>query len=124
MANALWGDDAALDAARDALGEADLVAPHLIDIELAHVARRNTLLGHTDPTNAMAGLRKLARFPRLKRVPHVPLLERIWTLRTNITAYDASYVALAEALDLPLVTRDLRLARTAARWCEVVAISS
>jgi predicted nucleic acid-binding protein len=44
------------------------------------------------------------------RYPHDPLLDRIWSLRHNLTAYDASYVALAEALDVPLVTADERLA--------------
>jgi predicted nucleic acid-binding protein len=51
----------------------------------------------------------MAAFP-LTRYPHRGLLPRVWALRDNLTAYDAVYVALAEALDAPLVTRDRRLA--------------
>jgi predicted nucleic acid-binding protein len=60
----------------------------------------------------------------LIRCPHTALLPRIWQLRENITPYDAAYVALAEDLGLPLVTADLRLAKSASRYCEVVTVGN
>ncbi len=55
----------------------------------------------------------------LARYPHDFLLPRIWDLRRNLTAYDAAYVALAELLGAPLLTRDRRLARAARQWAEI-----
>ncbi len=86
-----------------------LHAPHLIDIEVAQVLRRYAAMGRIDPERCRAALADLADFP-LSRYPHDFLLPRIWELRDNLTAYDAAYVALAEALDAPLLTRDRRLA--------------
>lgn len=122
MANALWATGRAFHAAREALESADLVAPHLIDLEVAGIARRHTRLGELDPTSAWVGLQRLRALPHLDRIAHDVLFERIWALRGNITSYDASYVALAEALGVPLVTRDRRLARAAAGTCEVVVV--
>lgn len=86
-----------------------LHAPHLIDVEVAQVLRRYAATGQIDPERCRAALADLADFS-LRRYPHDFLLPRIWDLRDNLTAYDATYVALAEALDAPLVTRDRRLA--------------
>ena len=86
-----------------------LHAPHLIDVEIAQVLRRYTAAGEIAQTRGSAALDDLADLP-LTRYPHDVLLPRIWTLRHNLTAYDAAYVALAEALDAPLLTRDRRLA--------------
>jgi predicted nucleic acid-binding protein len=86
-----------------------LHAPHLLDVEVAHVVRRYAATGEIDPERGRAALADLADFP-LHRYPHDFLLPRIWDLRNNLTAYDAVYVALAEALDVPLLTRDRRLA--------------
>ena len=86
-----------------------LHAPHLIDVEVAHVIRRYAANGDIDAERGRAALVDLADFP-LRRYPHDLLLPRIWELRNNVTAYDAAYVALAEALDAPLLTRDRRLA--------------
>jgi len=86
-----------------------LHAPHLIDIEVAHVIRRATANGEIAADRGRAALEDLADFP-MRRYPHVSLLPRIWELRHNLTAYDAVYVALAEAFDAPLITRDGRLA--------------
>lgn len=86
-----------------------LHAPHLIDAELAHVIRRSAARGEIDEERGRAALQDLADFP-LYRYPHVSLLRRIWEVRHNLSAYDAAYVALSEALDAPLVTRDRRLA--------------
>ncbi len=95
-----------------------LHAPHLIDVEVAQVVRRYAALGEIDPEHGRLALADLGDFP-LRRYPHGVLLPRIWDLRDNMTAYDASYVALAEALDATLLTRDRRLAAAAARHTRV-----
>jgi predicted nucleic acid-binding protein len=89
-----------------------LHAPHLIDVEVAQVIRRYAATGKIEDGRGREALIDLADL-RLVRYPHDLLLPRIWELRDNFSAYDASYVALAEALDAPLVTRDRRLAAAA-----------
>lgn len=86
-----------------------LHAPHLIDVEIAQAIRRYAAKGEIDAEHGRAALADLADFP-LTRYPHDFLLPRVWALRNNVTAYDAVYVALAEALQAPLLTRDRRLA--------------
>lgn len=86
-----------------------LHAPHLLDVEIAQVIRRYAAIGEIDSERGRAALDDLADFP-LHRYPHDFLLPRVWELRNNLTAYDAVYVALAEALDALLLTRDRRLA--------------
>lgn len=88
-----------------------LHAPHLLDLEVAQVLRRYEARRELTPSRGKEALDLLLHFP-IARYPHDPLLLRIWRLRTSLTAYDAAYVALAEALDAPVVTRDRRLART------------
>ena len=89
-----------------------LHAPHLLDVEVAHVLRRYSLAGEMPADRGRAALDYLADLS-LRRHPHEVLLPRVWALRANLSAYDAVYVALAEALDAPLVTRDRRLAGAA-----------
>src|SRR5216684_3331429 len=89
-----------------------LHAPHLLDIEVAQVVRRYAANGEIDGERGRMALADLADLP-LRRYPHDFLLPRIWDLRNNLTAYDAADVALAEALDTPLLTRDRRLAAAA-----------
>lgn len=86
-----------------------LHAPHLLDVEIAQVIRRFAVRGEIDGERGRAALADLADLP-IRRYPHEMLLPRIWELRNNLTAYDAAYVALAEALEAPLLTRDRRLA--------------
>jgi len=86
-----------------------LHAPHLLDVEVAQVVRRYAANGEIDGERGRAVLADLADLP-VHRYPHDFLLRRVWELRGNLTAYDAVYVALAEALDAPLLTRDKRLA--------------
>lgn len=86
-----------------------LHAPHLLDLEVAQVLRRYALSAELDPARGAQALEDLAALP-LSRYPHDVLLPRIWELRHNVTAYDAAYVALAEGLAAPLVTRDAALA--------------
>ena len=89
--------------------DATLHAPHLIDTEVAQVVRRYAREGSIDHQRGWLAVERFRTLP-LIRYPHTNLLPRIWALRANLTAYDAAYVALAEALDAPLVTRDRRLA--------------
>jgi predicted nucleic acid-binding protein len=91
-----------------------LHAPHLIDVEIAQVVRRYARAGAISPDRGAEALADLADLP-LSRYPHFVLLPRIWQLRHNLTAYDAAYLALAEALDAPLLTRDRALASAGGR---------
>ena len=95
-----------------------LHAPHLLDVEVAQVIRRYAASGEIDSARGRAALADLTDFP-LRRYPHELLLPRVWDLRNNLTAYDAVYVALAEALDAPLLTRDQRLAAAAGHHAKV-----
>lgn len=85
-----------------------LHVPHLIDLEVAQVLRRYLLKKQIDLPRSRAALADWLAFP-VSRYPHDALLPRVWDLRDNFTAYDAAYIALAEALGAPLVTRDTRL---------------
>jgi predicted nucleic acid-binding protein len=98
-----------------------LHAPHLIDVEIAQVIRRYAAHGDIDGERGGAALADLADL-RLNRYPHDFLLPRVWELRNNLTAYDAVYVALAEVLDAPLLTRDRRLAAAAGHHVRVELI--
>lgn len=86
-----------------------LHAPHLLDVEVAQVLRRYAAIGEIDEQRGGGALADLADFP-IRRYPHDFLLPRVWNLRGNFTAYDGVYVALAEALNAHLLTRDQRLA--------------
>lgn len=87
-----------------------LHAPHLLDVEVAQVLRRYAATGTLTPERGREALEDLTDLP-LARYPHELFLSRIWDMRHNLTAYDAVYVALAEALDARLLTRDAALAR-------------
>lgn len=86
-------------------------APHLLDLEVAQVLRGYVAAGEIQAATGLRALEDLQEMP-LTRYPHVPFMSRIWELRGNVTAYDAAYLSLAEALDSPLLTRDRRLAST------------
>ena len=87
-----------------------LHAPHLLDVEVAQVLRRYALAREVDAARCRAALDDLAGLA-LTRYPHDFLMARVWDLRANLSAYDAVYIALAEALDAPLLTRDQRLTK-------------
>lgn len=97
-------------AARIADPSLGLHAPHLADVEVAQALRRYVRAGELEPASAAAALLDL-RSLDLERHGHEPLQDRVWALRENLTAYDAVYVALAEALESTLLTCDGRLAR-------------
>lgn len=86
-----------------------LHAPHLLDLEVVHAIRRYRLRGEIAERRAADAIQLLAVLP-VTRHEHRPLVDRIWALYRNLTAYDAAYIALAEALDAPLITRDARMA--------------
>ncbi len=95
-----------------------LAAPYLIDVETAQVLRRYARAEEIDGQHGREAMADLADMP-IRRYPHDMLLPRVWDLRHNLTAYDAVYVALAEVLDAPLVTRDRRLAGAAGHGAEI-----
>jgi predicted nucleic acid-binding protein len=107
--------------ARRVLAAERVHAPHLIDSEIAGALRRlvhNNRISATDGWNALDTWRRLA----LMRYPTPGLLPRIWALRDKLSAYDASYVALAETLDCALVTADARLSNASGNRCPVTVV--
>ncbi len=99
--------------ARDALA-----APHLMPVEAANILRRAVLGGDLSADTAALAHDDLVRL-RVDMFPYEPHAGRVWQLRENLTAYDAWYVALAESLDVPLVTLDRRIARAHGPRCSV-----
>lgn len=93
-------------------GNESLHAPHLIDLEVVQVLRRYVRVAVISAQRGTEAVTDLLDFP-ITRYPHSVLLGRVWQMRQDLTAYDAAYVALAEALDARLVTRDRALARAA-----------
>lgn len=98
-----------------------LHAPHLIDVEVAQVLRRFVASGQLDAARGLQALRDLSEFP-ISRYPHDLFLSRIWELRHSVTAYDAVYLALAEALPAPLLTRDRKLANATGHRAKVEVV--
>jgi predicted nucleic acid-binding protein len=99
----------------------ELHTPHLVDVEVAQGLRRLVRAGEVAPDRAAEAIADLADMD-LHRHAHLDLLTRAWTLRDNITAYDAMYVALAEALDAPLLTCDTPLAKAPGHRARVEVI--
>lgn len=113
------GDDG--DRTRARLRNERLIAPHLIDLEVTSAWRRLATAGGLDGRRAQLALEDL-RSLRMERVPHSPLLARCWELRAALTVYDAAYVALAEALEVILLTADARLAAAPGPSCDIELI--
>ena len=118
LAPALADDGRDGDIARARLRSQTLVAPELIDLETTSVIRSQLQAGHLDARRAELALVDLIELP-LRRVPERPLLARCWELRHNLTVYDAAYVALAELLDVVLLTADARLERAPGLNCRL-----
>jgi len=110
-------------AVQQRIGAADetLHAPHLLDIEVTQVVRRYCLFEGLSAERGSEALQDLAALD-VQRYPHEPLLERVWELRENLTAYDAAYVALAEALGAVLLTCDARLLRASGHHARVEVV--
>jgi predicted nucleic acid-binding protein len=117
LAVALGDDGTDGQRARVRLADESLAAPDLVDLEVTSVWRRQVAAGLMPARRAADAIADLAELP-LRRSSHRLLLGRIWQLRQAITAYDAAYVALAEALKAVLVTADRRLARASGLKCE------
>lgn len=100
-----------------------LWVPHLIDAEVGQALRREVSLGRLAEGRAGAALMDLIRMP-LRRIDHTSLIQRAWELRHNFSFYDGLYVALAEGLDVPLVTLDRRLARAVGDATEVAVLTA
>ena len=103
----------------EALGDEELAAPHLIDSEVTHVLRRLARQGDLTDDAATAAMDGFVRLS-LTRFPADWLLQRMWALRHNLSAYDATYVALTEMLSATsLLTTDARLAAAPGIQCVV-----
>lgn len=123
LANAIGDDQEDGERARDVLREhGDVSAPDLVDVETVAVLRRRWLSGSLTAGRFADGVRDLERLA-FDRYPTRRLLWRAFELRDNVSVYDATYVALAEALDCPLLTADRRLARAAGIRCEVHVVA-
>ncbi len=108
---------------RSQLAVEALAAPHLVDAEVAHALRSRVLRG---ALSADDGERALGRWARLgiDRYAMTGLLDRVWQLRGNLSAYDATYIAVAEALGCSLVTADRRLAAATGPTCPITVVAS
>lgn len=108
-------------AARLSAGDA-LFAPAHIDAEITSALRGLARANKAVERAAPRALEHLAGFP-VRRMPLAPLLDRMWRLRANVTAYDAAYVALAEQLRCPLLTCDAKLSTASGPTCAVDLIT-
>ena len=117
LANVVGDDEADGQLARARLATASAVsAPDLVDVESVSVLRRRWLAGDLSDERFRFAVDDLLALP-ITRFPVGPLMVRAFELRADITAYDACYVALAEALDCPLITSDSRLANAPMTTC-------
>lgn len=107
--------------AREVLATEQLHAPHLVDSEVASGLRRRVAAGLMAAGTGWTALDTWRRLGVTRYAGH-PLLDRVWELRDNTTAYDAGYVALAEALSCALVTADARLSRVPTARCTVTVV--
>jgi predicted nucleic acid-binding protein len=101
----------------------DQAAPHVIDVEVLGIIRRDQMLGRLDPTAAAQAVADLRDWPG-ERFGHRSLLARAWELRGTVRSWDAMYVALAEAFSATLITLDDRLARARGPRCQIEAIGT
>ena len=109
--------------ARTYLAEEPFACPHLADAEVVQALRARVRHGDVDTAAAERALRAWGRLG-MYRVPIVGMLDRIWELRENLSAYDAAYVAVAETLDTALLTADARLARAPGPTCPITVVRS
>ena len=123
IANAVADDDQDGNLVRTRLVRAKaLYAPDLLDVEVLSVLRRRWLAGALTQERFEAAIDDLIALP-VERVSMLSLVPRAFALRSNVTAYDGVYLALAEALDVPLLTADRRLAQAPGIGCAVETIA-
>jgi predicted nucleic acid-binding protein len=122
LANALADDARDGGLARAAIAGQDLSGPDLVDVEVASVLRRRWLARTLSARRYADALDDLAALP-MQRYPVLGFLRRGYELRANVTAYDATYVALAEQLNCALVTADARLAHAPGLRCAITIVS-
>jgi len=115
------GDDARGAALTSRLTHANLIAPTLLPYELTNAIRRRWSGGVISLEQANRALENLAAL-NIELFQWAILADRVWALRGSITSYDASYVALAEIMDCPLLTADVKLAAMAPQTCQVELI--
>lgn len=115
------GDDG--DLAREALRGQELSVPDLVDVEVVSVLRRRWLAKTMTARRFAAAIDDLAALPA-DRYPVLPFMPRAYELRANVTAYDATYVALAEQLDCVLLTADRRLASAPGLRCTIAVVGT
>jgi len=108
--------------ARAGLGSEALHAPHLVDTEVVDAIRKLVLRDHLGTTDAERALTTWQRFG-VHRHPTVRMIDRIWELRHDVSAYDAAYIALAEALQCNLLTADRRLASATGPRCTIEVVA-
>jgi predicted nucleic acid-binding protein len=118
LAVALADDGTDGDAARTRLRGEELAAPELLDLEVTSVLRKHRSAGLIDDRRVLLALTDLRALP-IHRAPHLPLVSRCWELRENLTVYDAAYVALAELLQVDLLTGDGRLGAAPGPRCGI-----
>lgn len=124
LANVVGDDSTDGDLARRRLaGELDAAMPDLADVETVAVLRRRWLAGDLTEERFAAGVAVLGALP-IERFPAAPLMPRAFELRANVTAYDSTYVALAEHLDCRLLTADGRLAKAPGVRCHIEVLTS
>lgn len=121
LAVALLDDGPDGDHLRARLRGEELAAPSLIDLEVVSVWRGLARGGQLHARRVAYALDDLRALP-LQRVDHGPLIMRCWELRENLTVYDASYIALAEALQATLLTGDRRIARAPGPTCPIEVV--
>ncbi len=107
--------------ARRSIAGEQLHVPHLIDSEVANGLRRRVAGRQVSASAGWTALNVLQRLG-MTRYPTFPVLERVWELRQNVSAYDAAYVALAEELDCTLLTADARLSRASGIYCPITVV--
>lgn len=123
LANIVGDDGPTGDAVRVRLATARAAsAPDLVDVEVVSVLRKRWLAGTVTARRFKSAITDLIDLP-ITRYPAAPLMIRAYELRANVTPYDATYVALAEALACPLLTADVRLSRAAGLRCQVEVVT-
>lgn len=123
LANVVGDDGTDGDRAREVLSGQELSVPDLVDVEVVSVLRRRWLAKTITARRFAAAVDDLGTLPA-DRYPVLPFMPRAYELRANVSAYDATYVALAEQLDCALATGDRRLAAAPGPRCAITVIST